>query len=98
MAGSLALFAFLVTFNNVTDYGSNFTFVQHVLSMDTTFPSNTLRWRAIANPMLWHAAYWLIIVGEALTCAAYTIGTATLLGRLRASGDAFNRGKRFVFI
>jgi hypothetical protein len=38
----LAAFAFLVTFGNITDYGSNFAFVQHVLSMDTTFPGNKL--------------------------------------------------------
>ncbi len=40
MVLSLAAFAFLVTFNNITDYGSNFGFVQHVLSMDTPFPEN----------------------------------------------------------
>src|SRR5918994_6470166 len=40
MVLALAAFAFLVTFNNITDYGSNFAFVQHVLSMDTTFPGN----------------------------------------------------------
>ena len=98
MSASLALFAFLVAFGNITDYGSNFAFVQHVLSMDTTFPDNALRWRAITSPMLWHAAYWLIILGEALTCAAYTIGTVALLRNLRASGAAFNRSKRFVYV
>ena len=75
MAASLALFADLVAIDNLLDYGSNFAFVQHVLSMDTTFPDNALRWRAITEPMLWHVAYWLIIVGEALTGAAYTIGS-----------------------
>jgi predicted small integral membrane protein len=98
MSASLALFAFLVAFGNITDYGSNFAFVQHVLSMDTTFPDNALSWRAITSPMLWHIAYWLIILGEALTCAAYTIGTVALLRNLRASGSAFNRSKRFVYV
>ncbi len=98
MVASLALFACLVTFNNITDYGSNFAFVQHVLSMDTTFPGNALTWRAIGVPTLWHAAYWLIIFGEALTCAAYTIGTVALLRDVRASGAEFNRSKRSVFV
>lgn len=98
MAGSLALFTFLVAFDNVVDYGTNFTFVRHVLSMDTTFPDSTLRSRAITNPVLWHAGYWVIILGEALTSAAYTIGTATMARRLRAGGDAFDRGKQFVFV
>jgi predicted small integral membrane protein len=98
MAASLALFTFLVTFNNLTDYGSNFAFVQHVFSMDTTFPDTTLRWRAITNPVAWHAGYAAIILGEGLTCAAYTIGTLALLRRLRAGGAAFNRAKAAVFV
>ena len=50
MVAALAAFAFLVTYDNLVDYGSNYQFVQHVLSMDTTFPDNTLRDRAITNP------------------------------------------------
>jgi predicted small integral membrane protein len=40
MVASLALFALLVTFDNLTDYDTNYAFVWHVLSMDTTFPGN----------------------------------------------------------
>jgi predicted small integral membrane protein len=98
MAASLALFALLVAFNNVTDYGANFAFVRHVLSMDTIFPGNALTWRAITAPLAWHLGYWLIILGEALTGLAFAIGAAALTGRLRASGAAFNRAKRCVFI
>ena len=36
----LAVFCLLVTFDNLADYNANYEFVQHVLSMDTTFPSN----------------------------------------------------------
>lgn len=98
IAASLALFADLVAIDNVLDYGSNYTFVSHVLSMDTTFPDNALRWRAITQPMLWHVAYGIIILGEALTGAAYTIGSIALLRSLRASGAMFNRSKRFVYL
>ncbi len=66
---ALAAFAVMVTFNNISDYGSNFAFVSHVLSMDTTFAGNTAMYRAITTPSLWHAAYWLIILGEGLTGA-----------------------------
>ena len=38
MVASLVLFTFIVTLDNIIDYGANFTFVRHVLSMDTTFP------------------------------------------------------------
>ena len=37
IVGSLAIFALLVTFDNLTDYNTNYEFVRHVLSMDTTF-------------------------------------------------------------
>ena len=70
----LAAFAFMVTFGNITDYSSNFTFVQHVLSMDTTFPGNKLMYRAITNGTLWNAAYWFIILGEGLTSLLFLIG------------------------
>jgi len=47
MVASLAAFAGIVTFDNIADYGSNYAFVQHVLSTDTTFPDTALRDRAI---------------------------------------------------
>ena len=34
----LAIFASVAGVNNILDYNSNFHFVQHVLSMYTTFP------------------------------------------------------------
>ena len=46
----LASFCLLVTFDNMTDYGTNYLFVQHVMSMDTTFPGNALMYRSITNP------------------------------------------------
>ncbi|ABD53440.1 DUF2165 family protein [Jannaschia sp. CCS1] len=74
----LASFAFLVTFNNVTDYQSNFAFVQHVLSMDTTFPDNAAMYRAVETPWMWHAGYWMIIAGEGLTALLLLAGAASL--------------------
>jgi predicted small integral membrane protein len=41
MVAALACYPLIVAFGNITDYGSNFAFVQHVMSMDTTFPNNT---------------------------------------------------------
>ncbi|MBV7395732.1 DUF2165 family protein [Mameliella sediminis] len=90
---ALSLFAFLVTFNNVTDYGSNFEFVKHVLSMDTTFPDNAGMYRAITAEWAWHAGYWLIIAGEGLTCLALLVGAVRLLGALNASGAEFDARK-----
>ena len=47
MCVCLAAFCLLVAFDNLTDYGTNYLFVQHVLSMDTTFPGNALMYRSI---------------------------------------------------
>ena len=40
LLAGVALFYTLVVFNNLTDFNSNYQFVRHVLSMDTTFPGN----------------------------------------------------------
>jgi predicted small integral membrane protein len=93
---AIALFASLVTFGNLTDYNTNFVFVEHVLAMDTTFPFSTIKYRAITNPALAHAAYALIIAAEAATALLCWIGAAALARRLRADAGAFNRAKRFA--
>jgi predicted small integral membrane protein len=93
MVAAVAAFATLVAFDNITDYGTNFVFVQHVLSMDTIFPSSSIGYRAIPSPALHHAAYWLIIAAEAGTAALCWIGVAALLRERRAPADAFNRAK-----
>jgi predicted small integral membrane protein len=98
MVTSLALFAFIVTLGNITDYGANFQFVRHVLSMDTTFPGNSLSYRAITDPMLWHLGYGVIILGEGLTCLAFVIAAVELARNLRGSEAQFRRSKRFVFV
>ncbi|WP_406871476.1 DUF2165 domain-containing protein [Aminobacter sp. P9b] len=98
MSLCLAAFAFLVAFGNITDYGSNFAFVQHVLSMDTTFPGNALMYRSITSPALWTAGYWLIIVGEALTCVLFLVAAFKLWQARNGSGREFNDAKGFVVI
>jgi predicted small integral membrane protein len=98
MVGSLAVFAFIVAFDNVTDYVTNFEFVRHVLSMDTTFPENALLYRRITSPVLWNLAYWLIILGEGLTSLSLALATIGLTRRVRSNAAEFDRAKRFVFI
>lgn len=98
MSLCLAAFAFLVAFGNITDYGSNYAFVQHVLSMDTTFPGNALMYRSITNPTLWTIGYWLIIVGEAVTCVLFLIAALKLWQARNGTGKQFNDAKGFVVI
>jgi predicted small integral membrane protein len=92
---AIAFFASLTAFGNITDYGTNWAFVQHVLSMDTVFATSMIKYRAIGNPTLQTAAYWLIIAAEMLTAILCWIGAARLL---KTSGDAaaFDRAKGFA--
>jgi predicted small integral membrane protein len=93
IVAALASYALLVAWNNVVDYGSNYEFVRHVLSMDTTFPGNALMHRAISDETMWRLAYAAIIVTEWATGLLLGFGALALLARLRASAEAFNRAK-----
>ena len=98
LVAAVALFASLVAFGNLTDYNTNFVFVQHVLSMDTIYPFSTIKYRAITDPALHHAAYAAIIAAEAATAVLCWIGAALLARRLRADAGAFNRAKTFAVV
>ena len=91
-------FALLVALNNVTDYGSNFAFVRHVLSMDTTFEGNNLMWRALVAPWSHHAAYALIIAAEAATGGFCAVGAWRLWRARRLPGPAFAAAKTLATI
>ena len=71
---ALASFCLVVTFDNLTDYGTNYLFLQHVMSMDTTFPGNALMYRSITNPALWQLGYALIIAAEGLAGLLFLAG------------------------
>ena len=45
----VALVVLLAAFTNIQDYDANFAYVQHVLSMDTTFRHPQVMWRAQAE-------------------------------------------------
>ncbi|MBM3544516.1 MAG: DUF2165 domain-containing protein [Alphaproteobacteria bacterium] len=93
---ALAAFFLLVTFDNITDYGSNYQFVQHVLSMDTTFPGNALMYRAITEPLLWHLAYGIVIALQGVTGVLYLLGAVRLYQALRAPGAGFEQAKTYT--
>jgi predicted small integral membrane protein len=98
MVGGLALFALVASYNNVVDHGSNQAFVQHVLSMDTTFPDNALMGRRITSPAMWNVAYWAIILAEGLSGLALGIGAIAMARQIRADAARFHQAKRFVYL
>ena len=90
---AIALFASLVAFGNITDYGTNFLFVQHVLLMDTLFPGSSITYRAIHSPVLHHLGYGLIIFLEALTALLCWWGAYRLFKAIKAPARGFNQSK-----
>jgi predicted small integral membrane protein len=96
MTAAQAAFAFIVTYDNIVDYGTNYEFVKHVLSMDTTFPGNTLMGRAITDPRLWTLAYAAIIAAEGIVFLLLAIATVAMLLALRAPAARFQRAKTWM--
>ncbi len=64
LVSGVAVLYSLVVFNNITDYGSNYQFVRHVLMMDSTFPGNQGMWRAIHSPLIHTAFYFRSLPGK----------------------------------
>ncbi len=96
LLSAVALYYSIVVFNNITDYNSNYLFVYHVLSMDSTFPGNHVMWRAIHSSFVYYVFYNSIICWEALTAALTWTGSVLLLRKLRATASAFNLAKRIA--
>lgn len=94
LAGLYGLFVFA---GNLMDYDSNYQFVRHVLSMDTTFEGNALMWRAIDSPVIHTIAYIGIIAAEGVFAALGLIGGIKLF--LARNGDltAYNRARSWGF-
>jgi predicted small integral membrane protein len=93
MVATVGGWALIIAYDNVVDYGSNWAFVQHVLAMDTVFPDNVLKSRAITDPALQRFAYWMIIAVEALTAIVCSWGAWRLFGA-RHDRRAFIAAKR----
>ena len=93
LSASIALLMTFIAFNNLTDYGSNFAFVQHVMSMDTTFPNNNGMWRAITIPSLHHFFYTVIITWEALSAVICWIGAIKCFRARYSDSVEFNHAK-----
>jgi predicted small integral membrane protein len=94
----VAIFYSLVVFNNITDYGSNYEFVRHVLMMDSTFPGNRGMWRAINSPILHTLFYLSIIAWEFVTMVLCWWGGLRMAQAIRGPAVAFHQAKRISVI
>jgi predicted small integral membrane protein len=93
LLAGVALYYTFVVFNNLTDFDSNYQFVRHVLSMDSTFPGNHGLWRALSSPAFHLAFYYGIIAWEIATTVLLWWGVLRLLRSLRGPAGPFNAAK-----
>jgi predicted small integral membrane protein len=94
LLAGIALFYTLVVFNNLTDFDSNYEFVRHVLSMDSTFPGNHGMWRSVRSPAMHLVFYLSIIAWEIATTILLWWGAIRLLRTVGRSAAEFNQAKR----
>jgi predicted small integral membrane protein len=97
MVAAIAVLFSLIAFGNITDYGTNLAFVDHVMSMDTLFPTTKITYRAITSPAAHFVAYDLIIAAEILVAVLSWLGVFALMRALRGPAEAFNRAKTLAF-
>ena len=96
--GAVAFYMTLVVFNNLSDYGSNWQFVHHVLLMDTTSPDSHAMTRAIHATWAQQVLYGVIIAWEAMTMVLCWVGAWRLMRALRRPDDVFTRVKSTAIV
>ena len=96
LAAGIALTCSLAVFDNIVNPAGNYSFVQHVLSMDTIESGTAILDRAVTSPTLQKAAFVLIVAGEALTALLLWLGVILMLVRLMAPAASFAQAKAFA--
>lgn len=99
------LYLAIVAFGNITDFGTNWEFVRHVLAMDTTSfgaPQGTeldpdVMWRAITNETAQRIAYIILIAWEVLT-AVVLLAAVGLAARGRRNAAGFGQARSVAAI
>lgn len=90
---STGLFGLFVCMGNLMDYDSNYQFVRHVLSMDTTFGGNAIMWRAVTTPWMWTVGYIALIMAEGTFAALALIGAVQLFQHRNADAAPYERAR-----
>lgn len=94
----ISFFGLMVMYSNFTDYPSNYEYVSHILSMDTTRENLNLSYRAITSPILHHRIYWFIITLEVVYTAFCLLGTYHLYRNINAPAAVFHEAKKFSIV
>lgn len=98
---TIGFLALAVVFGNITDYYSNFYFVQHVMSMnDKKSPllGQAITYRAITSSALHHFAYICVIATETLIMLFAFKGSFDMWRARKESLEAFHQAKRYGIV
>ncbi|WP_223460083.1 MULTISPECIES: DUF2165 family protein [unclassified Pseudomonas] len=90
----VSLFGLLMLYNNFTDYSSNYEYIAHVLSMDTTNDRHRYSHRAITSAIVHHRIYWLIITLEVVYTLFCLLGTYYLYKNINTCQEQFHEAKK----
>ena len=92
---AIGLLSLLIVINNTTDYLTNYVFVEHVMSMDTTFPSSHVHYRSIGSTIIYHAGYCFIILMEAMMAFCCLKGSWQMFKNIKNNAAAFHASKNW---
>ncbi len=92
------LMSTIVVIGNVTDPGSNLKFIERIMSMDTTYQSPRLMWRAIRSRLVQRLSFAFIVICEALVTAIGWIGVVSLMTNLHSSADRWHEAKYWAVV
>jgi predicted small integral membrane protein len=98
LVAGTSLMATFVVFGNITDPKSNLQYVERIMSMDTTYRSPRLMWRAITSSRVQRIAFGCIVAVETVLGVIGWIGTIVLAVNLRASPDEWHDAKFWALV
>ncbi|HMG68734.1 MAG TPA: DUF2165 domain-containing protein [Chitinophagaceae bacterium] len=93
---AIGLMTLIIVIGNVTDYYTNYYFVEHVMKMDTIFPGSRVHYRSISSPFIYNAGYILIILMEAMMASFCLKGSWQMFKNLRNDGSVFHASKNWA--
>jgi predicted small integral membrane protein len=93
---TIGFMALLIVIGNITDYYTNFLFVEHVMKMDSIFPGSHLHYRSINNPFLFHAFYILIIILEGFMAFCLLKGSWLMMRNIKKDAIIFHASKNWA--
>ncbi len=93
---TIGLYMSFVCFNNLTDYNTNFQFVQMVSGMEDVFSKEKTGWRSVNSEILQHIMYLFIIAWELTIAVLVITGVFRMIKNLKSGPAEFNHSKKLL--